>query len=155
MFIFMLIAIFSFEYFGENAIIPQVVTSMAYFLQANVTSYMFNTNVTFYYKLHFRWRYLNVLIQWEVRTLFFFFLIGTRYATFLVSVRSISCQCQVWKYPAQTSSHLEHFHIVDINYHYEETFISTLEGLMAVSTFEKQSSFESKSTGFVILHPNQ
>ena len=89
MFIFMLIAIFSFEYFGENAIIPQVVTSMAYFLQANVTSYMFNTNVTFYYKLHFRWRYLNVLIQWEVRTLFFF---SNRY-----QICHFSGQCQIYK----------------------------------------------------------
>ena len=47
MLIFMLIAIFNFEFFGENSIIPQGVTSMAYFLQANVTSYMFHMSVTF------------------------------------------------------------------------------------------------------------
>ena len=51
----MFIAIFSFEFFGENTtIIPQGVTSVAYLLQANVTSYMFNMSITFYYKLNFR-----------------------------------------------------------------------------------------------------
>ena len=54
MLIFMLIAIFNFEFFGENSIISQGVTSMAYFLQANVTSYMFHMSVTFYYKINFR-----------------------------------------------------------------------------------------------------
>ena len=33
--------------------------------------------------------------------------------------------------------------------------ISVLEEWMAESTLEKQSSFEPKRTGFVILHPNQ
>ena len=51
----MLIAIFSFEFFDQNTnIIPQGVTSVAYFLQAKVTSQMFNMSITFYYKLNFR-----------------------------------------------------------------------------------------------------
>ena len=37
---FMLIAIFSFIFFGENTIIPLGGTNMGYFLQANVTNYM-------------------------------------------------------------------------------------------------------------------
>ena len=38
------------------------------------------------------------------------------------------------------------------NFHHKFP-ISVLEEWMAESTLEKQSSFEQKSTGFVILHP--
>ena len=51
---FVLIAIFSFEFFHENTTIPQGVTNMGYFLEVNVTSYMFHMSITFDYKLHFR-----------------------------------------------------------------------------------------------------